>query len=357
MIKYHFIACLLLFAVSAQAQESSKYFYKPFPIYETGGNLIAAGDIKTFVYSDYYGKNIEKEKYNDVHSKPEYLIYELFKLMKSNNINAISKLYDTTFRSNQFNANLIKSILNGYDDIKFVSKFKSGNYMIVRYNFVSAKKQYPYFAAIHVSTDGFYLTSELNLSDPFNMVGSLSPNNLPGKIAKNVVTNNMTPFYFVNRNSGISFTNQVPPEDYTAVYLAFNYYAANSNSSPEFKFIQKLQKIATSSDSANFKNQIISSDQHLLSNSYYGNYYYQELIKIFRNFSTITPFASVKINGGKLLYIKYNNEGQSALISSIIINEQNGAYALALNITDDKIKNILQNVYIREAILDYLKQK
>ena len=345
-----FLACFYL-----RAQDKSQYFYKPYSIFSAAGQTIIAGDINTSVYSNYYGKDVKNETYSNPHARPEWLVYELFRSMKVKDIDAIGKLYDTTFHRQSFDGNRMTAFLKDYTDIRFVSKFKSGDYIIIRYNFVSPKNEYPYFAAIRESGNRYSLTMEINTSDPFNTIGAFSPYNLPTKTDEKVNTKNMTPFFFINKDNKTFFTNEQPQTDYSAVYLSFEFYNANS-SSRETDLINQMQSAAKSGDSLKLKSFIAANEITRLKDAYFSNYYYAEIKKIF-TYSTVSPVASIKTNEGKIVYFKYSIDGHGSYIASIILKESSGRYYLSFRINDDDINNVLQNNYVREAIYDYLEHK
>jgi len=148
----------------------------------------------------------------------------------------------------------------------------------------------------------------------------------------------------------------VPDQSYSALYLAFDFSNRMGNSQ-EAEFLKNLQKTAQT-DSALLKTFIAPDQQSLLSSEYYSRYFYSEIKKIFGNYSTILPLATVKINDGKILYFKFGSTGESHLhVASIIMKKSGDKYYLGLRSTDDDINNILWNIYIREAIYDYFNQK
>jgi hypothetical protein len=356
MPKFILTAIILLTTIRIYSQPSNeKYFYKPFPISKSSVQAIIAGDLNTFVYFYYFGKDVKKEGYRDPHSKAEYLVFELFKDMKNGDIAGISKLYDSSFNKKDFDVTRMTNMLKKYDDIKYMSKFNSGDVVIVRYNFVSSSNQYAFFAVIRKIKESYYLTTNINVSEPFNVIGSFSPYNLFEKTDDSVNTNKMTAFYFVKNENKVFFSNDLPKQEYTAVYLAFEFYDS-SITSPEISFVRQLQKAARSSDSTEMKNQITNDQLTLLARSYFSNYY-NEIKKIFWNYSIISPLAAIKTNDGKILYFKYSDVGQSPNIASIILKESNGKYSLSLRMTDDNLNNVLQNIYVREAIYDYFNRR
>jgi len=355
MKKYIFSAITILAAFSLFAQDNSQYFYKPYSIFSSAGQVILAGDLNTSVYSSYYGKDVNNEGYSNPHLRPEYLVYELFRNMKIKDIDGIGKLYDTSFRRKSFDGNRMAAALKDYTDIKFVSKFKSGDLIIVRYNFVSPRNEYPYFASIRETGNRYYLTMDINISDPFNAIGSFSPYNLPAKPGEAVNTKNMTPFYFINKDSKTFFSNELPQVDHSALYVAFEFYNANT-SSRETDFINQMLSAAQSGDSLKLKSFIAANEVSRLSDAYFSNYYYAEIKKIF-TYSSVSPVAAIKTNEGKVLYFKYSINGQSSYIASIILKESAGRYYLSFRVNNDDINNVLQNNYIREAIYDYLQHR
>ncbi|HYM94415.1 MAG TPA: hypothetical protein VET23_09775 [Chitinophagaceae bacterium] len=356
MQKYICTILIFFFTASIYSQDNSKYFYEPFPVYKSDGQVVIAGNVNAFVYSNYYGKNVQSEGYTDPHVKPECLVYELFTEMKNKNLDAIGKLYDTSYDKKNFDGNRMADMMKNYTDIKFVSKFRSGDRVIVRYDFVSAGKKFPFFAALRNNGGKYFLTTQINVSEPFNVIGSFSPNNLFEKKEDKVNIKNMTPFYFVNKGNKVLFTNQTPPEDYSALYFSFEFYNQFSHS-PEIDFLKALQKTAVS-DSARLKIFIAPDQLSLLSSDYYGPYFYAEIKKIFRDYSIIIPLGSLKINDGKILYFKIGNPDETPLhVVSVILKKEGGRYYLGLRITDDNINNILWNVYIREAIYDFFDKR
>jgi hypothetical protein len=355
MKKYILSVIVLIATTYIHAQDNSIYFYKPYPIFSTAGQVIIAGELNTSIYSNYFGKDVRNAAYTNAHERPENLVYELFRKMKIKDIDGIGKLYDTSFHSKSFDGNRMVSMLKDYTDIKFVSKFRSGDLVIVRYNFISPRNEYPYFAVIRDIGNRYYLTMNINITDPFNTIGSFSPYNLPDKPAEPVSTKDMTPFYFINKDNKTFFTTELPQVDYSALYLSFEFYN-NSGAGPEIDFVKQMQQAARSGDSLKLKSMIAASDLSLLSGSYYSNYYYAEIKKIFA-YSSITPIAAIKTNEGKVLYFKYSIEGQGAHIASIILKGSSGRYYLSFHISNDDINNVLQNNYVREAIYDYMKNK
>jgi hypothetical protein len=357
MPKYFFTALILLITTGLYSQgDNSTYFHKPFAIYKSPGQVIIAGALNNYVYLDYFGKDVQKEGCADPHSKPECLVYQLFKDMKNKDVAGLSQLYDSSFVQKDFDGNRMADKLKGYTDIKFLSKFRSGDFTVVRYNFISAQHQYPYFAALKRTANKYFLTADINLSDPFTVIGSFSPYNLFNKTEESVNTGNLTAFYFVNKENKILFTNDLPNEDYSALYLGFEFYNHN-NLSTELDFIRQLQSAAHSGDSAKMKSMLSAEDLPLLKDPYYSNYYDFEILKIFGNYSQISLLAGLATNEGKVLYFKYSDSAQSSNIASILIKQSNGRNYLSLRCTNRAITSILQNVYIREAIYDYFKSK
>ena len=353
----HLITAIVLFVNSlVYAQTNNeKYFYKPFPIYKCRGEVVIAGDLNSFVYSNYFGSDVKKEGYTDPHSKPEFLVYELFKNMKNRDIPGINRLYDFSFNKDLFDPHQMAAMLANYSDIKFISKFRSGNLMIIRYDFISSGKQYASFAAIKNIQGKYYLTMDLNISDPFNLVGSSSPYNLFERKEETLNVKNMTPFYFIGMEKKIFFSNDMPQQDYSVVYFSFDFFNKKEYS-PEFDFIAQLQKAARSADPAQLTNMVAKDNLSLLSDSYFSNHFYYEIKKIFQEYSAITPLAAIKTDKGKIIYLKYSNPGQSENITSIIINQSDYGYKLAFQIKNDDVNSILQNVYVKEALYDYFKQ-
>jgi len=355
MKKYISSAIALLACFYLRAQDKSQYFYKPYSIFSSAGQVIIAGDLNTSVYSNYFGKDVKSDSYSNAHTRPEYLVFELFRSMKIKDIDAIGKLYDTSFHRQSFDGNRMVTFLKDYTDIRFVSKFRSGDFIIVRYNFISPKNEYPYFAAIREIAGRYFLTMDINISDPFNAIGSFSPYNLPVKGEQTVNTKNMTAFYFINKDNKTFFSNVLPQVDYSALYLSFEFYDPNS-SSRETEFIIQMKEAAKSGDSLKLKNFIAANEVSKLSDAYYSNYYYAEIKKIMTN-ATVTPVAAIKTNEGKVVYFRYSINGQASYIASIILKESAGHYYLSFRINNDNINNVLQNNYIREAIYDFLQHK
>ena len=357
MSKYIFSAAIVFASFYCYSQnDNGKYINQPFPINSASGKAVVAGEVNTFVYSNYYGKDVKKENYTNSHAKPEYLVYELFHNMQIKNLNAIDKLYDSSFNRKDFEGNPMAERLKDYEDIKFCSKFKTGDRIIIRYDFISKSKHYPFFAAIKKIQGEYYLTMDLNLSDPFNVVGSLSPYNLLDKSVTPANIDQLKPFYFTEKENRIFFTNEKPDEDYTAVYLEFEHYDENSKA-PEIAVLKELQKAVQSKDSSEMENMLLKNDRSLLANPYYSSYLYDELRKVFRNYSIISPLVSIQTNAGKIIYFKFSNPGQSSNIASIVLKKWGYNYYVALQMASSDLNNILQNVYVREAIYDYFKRQ
>ena len=355
MSKY-FIAFILLIAGTATAQPKGSFFYKPYPIFKAHNATIIAGSVNTFTYTDYYGKNVQTDA--AVHSSAERLVLELFNDMKKGDVDAVSSLYDTSFQRKEFDGSRMMDKLKKYNEIRFRSKFRTGSLIIIRYDFIStdSKDIYPYFAVVQNAGDNYFLTTNINITDPFTVAGSFSPYNLYEKAAEQVNINKMTPFYFVNKDGKVFYTNDLPGEDYTAVYLLFDFYN-NTHVFPQTAFIKQLQKTAQNNDTVKLKSMLVKEDAGRLDDSYFGNYYYDEILKIFKYYPTITPLASIKTNEGLVLYFSYASEQMPAQVASLILKQSGNNWSLSLHLSDDAINNVLQNIYIRQAINDYFKKK
>ena len=349
------IACIIFTAV--HAQDNDKYAYKPFSIYRTSAQVVIAGDLKTFVYANYTGNDVKRLNYTDAHAKPEYLVYELFKVMKNKNVDALKDLYDTSYRKEKFDAKQIETFMKDYSDIRFISKFRSGNLTIVRYNFTGAGNAiYPYFAIVQQYGTKYYLTTHINLSEPFNVIGSLSPSNLTQKTENAVATNNMTAFYFVRNADTVSFTTEKPSEEYSAIYLSIEKLSAGAGS-PEKDFLEQLRNAAKITDETALKNMLSKDDQALLLKSeMYNNYFLKGIRKLFNNFQEVVPVAVIATDEGKIVYFKYSNPGENKHVSSVVLKKENNRYTLSLKIGNDDLNNVLQNLYVREALLQYLEK-
>lgn len=329
------------------AQDKGNYFYQPFSIYTNAGKVVIAGTVKTSLYTS----KEESQSCADAHTSPECLVKELFKNMKTKNVKEIQNLYDTSFKPGDFKTQ--SDFLKNYNSIHFRSKFKIDHDIIVRYDFVGTGKPAPYFAAVKMEGSKFNLTENLNLSDPFNEIGAHSPYNLFDKKQEAVNVKGMTTFYFVHKENKIFYADNLPDEDYAALYLSFEFYQKNSISA-EGQFLKQLQLAAQSPDSMLFKKMLAPKEEALLADPYFHNYYYDEIKKIFKYFS-VAPLASLKLPDGKILYIQYTDEDNNSYIGSIILKQVTGKNFLTLRINNDVVNNILQNVYIRQAIYSYMQ--
>lgn len=351
MKKLIFIIIVFCGSVIAQVNNSD-FFHKPYSIYENSTAPVIAGSVFTYLYDEAFNKSIKKEFYSDPHSKPEYLVVELFKVIKGKSNFRISDLYDTTFdptAGDELSANFV----SGYDEIRFKSKFRSGSITVIRYDFVSSSDSYAYFAAIQESGGKYYLTTEVNLSDPFNLIGSYSPFNLKDAKNKDVNTEGMTPFYFVNKDGKVFYTAEMPPDDYSVLYLGLEFYDEASNSR-ENSFLNKIHD--ASKDSLSMK-KLVSPDQLILLENEYYRYYFSEITKVFRSSSKIETSAFLRINGGLIAYIKAYKSDFSYNIYALNILDKNGEYFVSLKITDEEIKSILNNPYVKEAVILFLSAK
>jgi hypothetical protein len=343
------ILALILISCVIFAQEN--FSNDPFSIYKSSGKTVIAGSVNTYVYNNYYGSNIRKEGYTNPHSKPEYLVYELFEKMKQSNLAGIAELYDTSFHTDKIDPAGF-DMLSAYNDIRFYSKFKTGDYEIIRYDFVSKSDYYPYFAAVRNIDGKFYLTADINISDPFNTIGAFSPYNLPDSPHEQVDVSNSSALYFFRKDDEIYSTSEIPDYDYTAVYFSFDYYSENSRDD-EVQFVNKIRESVQTEDSIRSKELISPEQQGLLDEDYYSSYYFSELLKIFRNSTKISPVAGLRVNDGVIIYVKawYNQE--SSNIISVFLKQTGGKYYIALKTDDDVIKNILHNPYISKAAYNY----
>lgn len=326
-----------------------------FPVYSYAGKSVIAGSVPAFVYTNYTGEDVKKENYTDVHAKPEYEVYALFRALKSGDMNAVAGLYGPYYHKKDFNAAGM-SVLKKYDDVQFLSKFRSGHITVIRYNFTrSSGRPYPYFAVLKDTAGRWFLTPEINLSDPFNIIGSYSPANLFAKPEEKTSTAGMTPLYFVRKDEKVFYADKQPPEDYTAVYLALD-FSVSKGASREKDFMEKLRKAAVSRDTSLIISMLTKEDAALLKDPYYHSFIFAELRRIFLSYSVI-PLATLAAENTKVLWFSYAAENEGNGISSLILKDSPGGYSLALRYPDDVLQNILQDVYIREAIMDFLKEK
>lgn len=346
------ITALLIFTGSRISAQS--FSNTPFPVYSVAGKPIIAGSVPAFVYTNYTGEDVKKENYTDVHAKPEYEVYEFFQALKSGNMNAVAGLYGPYYHKKNFDGKAMSRLQN-FTDVKFLSKFRSGDLTVIRYNFTGSGKPYPYFAVLKDTGGRWFLTPQINISDPFNVVGSYSPANLPEKPAEKVSTEGMTPFYFVRKEGKIFSADRQPPEDYTTVYLALD-FSVRTGPSQEADFLKKFATAAASHDTAAVISMLTKEDAALLKDPYYHSYIFAELRKIFLTYSVI-PVATLPVKNGKVLWITYAAENEGYGISSMILKESPEGYSLSLRYPDDVLLNVLQDVYMREAIMAFLKAK
>ena len=347
---------ILLMNCCAHAQNiSGKFFYQPFPLNSVGGKVILAGNVSTFLYSEYYGKNVMSEKYSDVHANPEYLVYELFRDMKAKNTAAIASLYDSSYDKSYFDGDMMSTIMSRYEDIRFQSKFRCGDRMVIRYDFVSPGNVYPFFATVRMIKNRYYLTLNLELADPLNLLGTFSPYNISNEKIENVDSTKMTAFYFVRKDGRSFYTTQAPPEEYTALYIAFSFYTPNKTS-PESEFIKKLQKVASAKDSAGFKKMVFASDLPLLADPFYHEYF-KTLLNLFADHPTIAPVALINTSEDKIFYLNYSDTVQSPKITSINLKESGGKMYLSFSITNKVVNQVLENIYVQDAINGYLAKR
>lgn len=340
--------------ISASALMAQVFSNAAFPVYEKAGKTVIAGSVPAFVYANYTGEDVKKENYTDVHARPEYAVYEFFKALKSGNMNAVAGLYGPYYHKKNFDGKATSRLKN-YTGVQFLGKFRSGDLTIIRYNFTGNGKPYPYFAVLKDTAGRWFLTPEINISDPFNVVGSYSPANLPEKPAEKVSTAGMTAFYFVRKGDKVFYADRQPPEDYTTVYLALD-FSVRKGRSRENDFLKKFQAAAASHDTALIISMLAKEDAALLKDPYYHSYIFAELKRIFLSY-TITPLATLSAQNTKVLWISYAAENEGNGISSMILKDSPEGYSLALRYPEDVLHNILQDVYIREAIIAFLKEK
>lgn len=347
------LAAVLFFSVTSGVYAQS-FSNDAFPVYSSGGKTLIAGSVPVYIYSNYKGQDVKKENYSNVHEKPEYAVYEFFHAMKEGNLKSIAALYGPFYHKKNFDRSSIAT-LKEYTDVQFLSKFRSNDITIIRYNFIGPGKTYPYFAVVKDTAGQWFLTPEINLSDPFNVVGSYSPYNLFAKQPATINTDGMTALYFVRKDNKIFYANQEPPEDHTTVYLALDRSVRNGFSR-EKDFLKKFAAAASSGDTANIIRMITKDDAALMNDPYYHAYIFAELRKIFTSY-TVAPLATLNIGSAKVLWISFTTENLGSGISSLILKEGTGGYSLSLQYPDDTVQNILQNIYVREAIGEYLKVK
>jgi hypothetical protein len=96
--------------------------------------------------------------------------------------------------------------------------------------------------------------------------------------------------------------------------------------------------------------------QAMVRSENYGNYFMGEIRKVFSGFSEIRPLAAIPTSEGKVVYFRYSNPGESVHISSVIMKKENNRNLLSLKVKDDGLDNLLQNLYVKEALRNYLQQ-
>ena len=346
------VTALIIFTGSSISAQT--YSNTPFAVYTTPGKSVIAGSVPTSVYANYTGADVQKENYTDVHAKPEYEVYALFKALKSGNMNTVAGLYGPFFHKKSFDTKAASRV-QSFTDIQFLAKFRSGDLTVIRYNFTGSGKPYPYFAVLKDTAGQWFLTPQINVSDPFNIIGSYSPANLPEKPSENVSTAGMTPFYFIRKGDKVFYADRQPPEDHTTVYLSMD-FSVRSGHSREADFLKKFAAAAATHDTAVIISMLTKEDADLLKDPYYHRYIYAELRKIFLSYS-VEPLATLTAGDIKVLWISYAAKNEGGGISSMILKDSPGGYSLSLRYPVDALQNVLQDVYIREAIMAFLKGK
>ena len=355
MKKFILIYCILSISIFAQ-EDNSLFKNEPYSIIKNSDKIIIAGGVNTFIYNNYYGSNVRTDNYSDPHIKPEYLVYEFFKAIKSDDISKLKDLFDSSYKESSNQNDEMKKLKN-FDDIKFHSKFKISDLLVIRYNFVSSKDDYPYFAVVRKINNKYHLTASFNISDPFHIIGSLSPYNYFDKSGEIIDINNFVPFYFVENEDKIYYSNEMPSEDWAGLYINFNFYSSNDTNNQEIDFINKIHEVSLLNDSAKIIELVYPEHRTLLEDKYFKSYLLDEVMKIFRYSTKIIPLAGVNSGDGLVIYLKIFNNENSSNIYSLIFKQESGNYYISLKYSDDTLYDILENVYIKQAIYDYFQNK
>jgi hypothetical protein len=188
------------------------------------------------------------------------------------------------------------------------------------------------------------------------MISSLSPFNLFERAADVVDISHMTAFYFIDKEGKIFFTTEPPTENHTTLYLGMTNYNEQSKG-PELDLLKKIKSTAMFNDSMAMNKLIIRSEQSLLSDPSYAEYIHEDLVKIFKNYSEISPLASIETGDGKIVYFKFSNAGETPTVGSILFRKWGNQWFISMRRTYGDMNNILQNSYVREALYNYFKQK
>jgi hypothetical protein len=357
MSKYLLLFCCLVASVRGRSQSAKGDFaYKPFAISRAGNQVVMAGDVRSVVYPEYYGRDVRREANPDAHARAETLVYAIFMAMKAGDITLLGKLCDSTIDRKNFSATRLSAMVKDYNDIRFRTKFSCGDVVILRYDLVAANKTFAYVAPVRVIKGGYYLTMGLNPSDPFNLLGSLSPDTLSDQPADMVKTEGMTAFYFVHKDGKILVTYDPPPDEYASLYISFESYL-RVTFSKETSFIRQLQQAARSTDTLALRRLIAPDQQALLGDPNFAGYYYNQVQKIFRDNAVIAPLEGIPTTDGRVVYFSYADSGAGANVSSVVLKTVGGRYYLALRPADADLTSVLQNTYVREAIMDFMRKK
>jgi len=207
---------------------------------------------------------------------------------------------------------------------------------------------------IRIVESKHYLVTGINFSDPFNLIGALSPYNFFEKPGRVIATKNMVPFYFVQKDNKIFFTNETPTENYSALYLALE--SIKKQSGPEVDFLKKIVSLAQAENNEAL-NALVAPEERKSLENYFTNYQYERLVKLFQDFPEVTAIASLNTEEGKIIYFRYSDLPGRTGISSLILKKTSGKYCLSFTVKNKDVNNILQNDYVREAIFNYFRKQ
>jgi len=337
---------------NANGQEIlDQYFYKPYPIHQFNGKTILAGDVKTFIYSHSFYKVDKKTKIQNPYANPENLILTLFQDIRIQKLNLIPKLFDSTYHRSESKDQRLLNLGKAYDGIRFIHKFQTGDITYVKYDFTTDKKYNPYFALVRNESKPFYLSQAINLSEPLNLIGSLSPLNFHNKLEANVDTSKMVAFYYVRKEGRWVFTNQFPLVDHTTLFVSFNFIKPAIN--PFADFIEKVKLAAQSLDSTRLIKMVEKDQIPLLEKKDFKNEL-SGIRKIFKNYEII-PLASINTAEGRILYFRfYNPQYHIKGLTSMVVSNNLKGPTIKLIIQNQALNNVLTNTYVDESIKDYL---
>lgn len=352
------VATFWLFCIISYSngQIRGEYHHEPFPVYSVGQKVGIAVSIKTFIYKDFFGKDVLRQATNNPHEEPEYLIEAMFKAIQNKDLLLLKSLFLDTVKLNSTDINKMYDGLSLYTDVQFYSKIQSGEFVMMNYDFYTRGNLRPYFSPIIKDRGKYYLTLKIDGSNPFFMASSWVTDWLTNRTKSPLQLNNYTAVHFNCMQKNIDYSFNEKNNDAVTFYFDINLKKEKSN---ESDFLNRLHQLCMKPGYDNIRGilipeqiKFITDTTNFISFSYdriYGMLKYTPIVELLG----IVNLSEKK----KIAFIALKSEGGLRKTSSIMLQIINGNYYVDLEENDKALLSIFQNTYVDKALTTYFTKQ